>query len=254
MKKEQHSHARIGMAPEASRVREALRPVDRAACLRLRERSAMAHRVPDWLVSRRDPAFRHLLLQDAVSGQPLATMAWRQMARPAGTADSLDEEFDTSNLLPPDAGCLEVDGPCALAGVSATRVLQAFLDWLDARSGGAFGMLVRLRLPLAGGDRYVQTLVHTLRESHGYREQARPRVPLRQVEPVPVDDVVLPSRLQAWLRHGARLVSAPAWDALEGHAVLLLWRPAPAPGVPAGTSPPSFQSRQAFPQAGDLVQ
>lgn len=234
-------------------VREARRPVDRAACLRLRERSAMAHRIPDWHPGLRAAGFRHLLLEDALSGQPQATVAFRRVPALAGASlpRALDEEFDIAALLPPDGYCLEVDGPCTLAGVSASRVLQRFLEWLDAPHAAAAGMLVRLRLPLAGGDRYVQTLVHALRQD-GFRERARPRVPLRQVAPVPVDDVVLPSRLQAWLQCGARLISAPAWDALEGHAVLLLWRP--APGAAERLEPPSFQPRQAFPQAGDLVQ
>ena len=51
------------------------------------------------------------------------------------------------------------------------------------------------------------------------------------------------------------LVSLPAWDAEEGNAVLLLWRPASA-GLPTGPEPCSalFQSRQTLAQAGDLVQ
>ncbi len=234
-------------------LREALHPVDRAACRRLRERSAMAHRIPDWQICRRDADFRHLLLREAVSGRSLATVAWRRVSHPAAESEprALDAEFDIANLLPSGSHCLEVDGPCTLAGISAARVLQAFLGWLDERNEGACGSLVRLRLPLAGGDRYVQTLVHTLRQD-GFRQRARPRVPLRQEEPVLVDDVVLPSRLQAWLQCGAQLVSAPAWDALEGQAVLLLWRP--APGVTERLEPPSFQPRQTLPQAGDFVQ
>ena len=240
---------------ESVTVREALRPADLAACLRLRERSAMAHRVPDWQVFRRDGGFRHLLLREAVSERALSTVAWQRRSRPAGGCDprALDEEFDLANLLPPGGHCLEVDGPCTLAGVSATRVLRVFLEWVDGRDEGGAGMLVRLRLPLSGGDRYVQTLVHILCQE-GFEERARPRVPLRQAEPVPVDDVVLPSRLQAWLQCGARLVSTPAWDALEGHAVLLLWRPASVVHAPGSLHSLSFQPREMLPQTGDFVQ
>ncbi len=229
-----------------------------AACLHLRELSAMAHRTPDHRAILPDAGFRHVLLSETATGQPAATVAFRRV-NPSASVPApcpLEGEFDITRLVPAGRICLEVDGPCTRAGVSAASVLEAVLGWLDRAQPVDTGIAIRLRLPLTGGDRYVQTLVKVLKQINGgYRSLARPRVPLPQCDRMVADDLVLPSRLHAWLKAGAMLVSLPAWDAEEGNAVLLLWRPVSA-GLPTGPEPCSalFQPRQPLAQAGDLVQ
>ncbi len=229
-----------------------------AECRRLRDASAMAHRTPDHRAIEAAAGFRHLLLTGAQSGAPVATVAFRPVnpAAPVSEPCPLDGEFDIARLVPSGHACLEVDGPCARAGISVASVLTAVLGWLDRAEPVTTGIAVRLRLPLTGGDRYVQSLVKVLQQLRGgYRSLARPRVPLPRCDRLVADDLVLPSRLHAWLKAGAMMVSPPAWDAEAGNAVLLLWRPATA-GMPtrAGVNSALFQPRQPFAQAGDLVQ
>ncbi len=124
--------------------------------------------------------------------------------------------------------------------------VRALLAALAAEVAAVAGVAVRLRLPLAGGDRHVQTLFRILRQDAGrYRPLAQPRVALPLREQMVIDDLVLPARLQAWFAAGAKLVSPPAWDAQVGQAILLLWR---------GSAGAFLQPGQPFAQPGDLVQ
>jgi len=81
----------------------------------------------------------------------------------------------------------------------------------------------RISLPLAGGDKYIQSLMFYLRNSKMCTTLARPRVPLRRGDIAYADDVILPGLLRAFLQYGACIASEPYWDAEQGRAEILVW-------------------------------
>jgi putative hemolysin len=138
-----------------------------------------------------------------------------------------ETRFELSALLATPATCMELGRLYILSGYEPGKVLHLMyraLRRLVARENSD-GFFTRISLPLYGGDRFVQTLVHSLRHSRFAlpAELVKPRVRLRCVDEPLIDEVVLPAVLRSFLKLGARVCSEPYWDAELGIAEILLW-------------------------------
>jgi len=166
--------------------------------------------------------FEHqFLVINRVSGLPVATVGLNS-TRAGGDVGS---EFDLSGLLQDNTEYLEFDGPVMLPGHNPNEVLSQCLGRIGEYYTGCLpqALVSRISLPLGGGDKYVQSLMFYLRNSHMCTTLARPRVPLRRGDVAYADDVILPGMLRAFLRHGACIGSEPYWDAEQGRAEILVW-------------------------------
>lgn len=164
---------------------------------------------------------QQLLVLDRLSGMPVATIGLRS----SETGGEVEGEFDCRGLFTGNADYLEIDGPVMLPGHDPNEVLTQCLGLIAEQYSGCLpqALLSRISLPLGGGDKYIQSLMFYLRNSHMCTTQARPRVPLRRGDVAYADDVILPGMLRAFLRYGACIASEPYWDAEQGRAEILVW-------------------------------
>jgi hypothetical protein len=164
---------------------------------------------------------QQLLVNNRKSGIPVATVGLYSSRR----GGEIEGEFDLRGLMQGNMDYLELDGPVMLPGHNPDEVLTQCLGLIGERYVGRMPQVLvsRISLPLGGGDKYVQSLMFYLRNSHMCTNLARPRVPLRRGDVAYADDVILPGMLRAFLRHGACIGSEPYWDAEQGRAEILVW-------------------------------
>lgn len=162
-----------------------------------------------------------LLVVNRLNGLPVATVGLN--SNQAG--GDIESEFDLRGLLRDNRDYLELDGPVMLPGHNPDEVLTQCLELIGECYLGCMpeALVSRISLPLGGGDKYVQSLMFYLRNSHMCTTAARPRVPLRRGDVAYADDVILPGLLRAFLRYGACIGSEPYWDAEQGRAEILVW-------------------------------
>lgn len=164
---------------------------------------------------------RQLLVQDRLSGMPVATVGLRSSL----TGGEVEGEFDLRGLMHGNMTYLELDGPVMLPGHNPDEVLAQCLVMIGENYTGCIphGLISRISLPLGGGDKYIQSLMFYLRNSHMCTTLVRPWVPLRRGDIAYADDVILPGMLRAFIRRGVHIGSEPYWDAEQGRAVILVW-------------------------------
>jgi hypothetical protein len=161
---------------------------------------------------------QQLLMINRMNGLPVATVGLNSSQR----GGEVESEFDLRGLM---RDYLELDGPVMLSGQNPDDVLKQCLEFIREHYVGCRpdALASRISLPLGGGDKYVQSLMFYLRNSHMCTTMARPRVPLRRGDVAYADDVILPGMLRAFLRYGACIGSEPYWDAEQGRAEILIW-------------------------------
>ena len=164
---------------------------------------------------------QQLLIVNRINGLPVATVGLNS----SQAGGDIESEFDLRGLLQDNRDYLELDGPVMLPGHNPGEVLSQCLELIGERYLGCMpeALVSRISLPLGGGDKYVQSLMFYLRNSHMCTTVARPRVPLRRGDVAYADDVILPGMLRAFLRYGACIGSEPYWDAEQGRAEILVW-------------------------------
>ena len=164
---------------------------------------------------------QQLLVMNRNSGIPVATVGLYSSHR----GGQVEGEFDLRELMQGNMDYLELDGPVMLPGHNPDEVLSQCLGLIGERYVGRMpqALISRISLPLGGGDKYVQSLMFYLRNSHMCTTLARPRVPLRRGDVAYADDVILPGMLRAFLRYGACIGSEPYWDAEQGRVEILVW-------------------------------
>jgi hypothetical protein len=164
---------------------------------------------------------QQLLVMDRNSGMPVATIGLYSSHR----GGQVEGEFDLRDLMQGNMDYLELEGPVMLPGHNPDEVLSQCMGLIGERYVGRMpqALISRISMPLGGGDKYVQSLMFYLRNSHMCTTLARPRVPLRRGDVAYADDVILPGILRAFLRYGACIGSEPYWDAERGRAELLVW-------------------------------
>ena len=164
---------------------------------------------------------QQFLVVDRMNGMAIATVGLYS----SRTGGEVEGEFDCSNLLCDKEDYLELDGPVMLPGHNPDEILSQCMRLIGEQYSGCLpqALLSRISLPLGGGDKYIQSLMFYLRNSHMCTTQAKPRVPLRRGDVAYADDVILPGMLRAFLRFGACIASEPYWDAEQGRAEILVW-------------------------------
>jgi hypothetical protein len=164
---------------------------------------------------------QQLLVVNRLNGMPVATVGLRS----SRTGGEVESEFDFRGLLTGNMDYLELDGPVMLPGHNPNEVLTQCLNLIGEHYTGCLpqALVSRISLPLAGGDKYIQSLMFYLRNSQMCTTLARPRVPLRRGDVAYADDVILPGMLRAFLQYGACIASEPYWDAEQGRAEILVW-------------------------------
>ncbi len=164
---------------------------------------------------------QQLLVLDRRSGLPVATVGFNSSYH----GGEVESEFDLRDLIQDRLDYLELDGPVMLPGHNPDEVLSQCLEIITELNQSSLprALVSRISLPLGGGDKYVQSLMFYLRNSHMCSTLARPRVPLRRGDVAYADDVILPGMLRAFLRYGACIGSEPYWDAEQGRAEILVW-------------------------------
>lgn len=164
---------------------------------------------------------QQLLVINRLNGLPVATVGLHS----SRTEGQVEGEFDLGGLLSRDMDYLELDGPVMLPGYNPDEVLTQCLELIGENYAGCMpkALVSRISLPLAGGDKYIQSLMFYLRNSHMCTTLARPRVPLRRGDVAYADDLILPGMLRAFIRRGACIASEPYWDAEQGRAKILVW-------------------------------
>ena len=169
-----------------------------------------------------------LMVRDRRHGAGIACMPVTTASRAMRNGGfEAETRFDLSGLRVDHGACMELGSPLILADHAADRIMRLLVAALRSLVAGTRceGFFTRIRLPLSGGDRFVQTLVHSLRRSRYAlpEELVRPRVRLGRTDMCLRDEVVLPAVLHSYLQLGARVCSEPYWDAEEGTAEILLW-------------------------------
>jgi putative hemolysin len=170
----------------------------------------------------------YLMVTDNATGEIVAMMKVLTSEQ-AITTNGFEAEtcFDLSALLTDRTACMELDQPYILAGYEPGMILQMMYIALRGLviHSRCEGFFTRISLPLYGGDRFVQTLVHSLSQSRFAlpAELVKPRVRLRGTDAQLTNDIVLPAVLRSFLQLGARVCSEPYWDAELGTAEILLW-------------------------------
>jgi hypothetical protein len=164
---------------------------------------------------------KQLLVVDRLNGLPVATVGLTS----SQYGGEIESAFDLSGLMLGTEDYLELDGPVMLPGHNPDEVLSQCLEYVAElnQSHMKRALVSKISLPLGGGDKYVQSLMFYLRNSHMCTTLARPRVPLRRGDVAYADDVILPGMLRAFLRYGACIGSEPYWDAEQGRAEILVW-------------------------------
>ena len=164
---------------------------------------------------------QQLLVINRLNGLPVATVGLHS----SRTGGQVEGEFDLRGLLSSDMDYLELDGPVMLPGYNPDEVLAQCLELIGENYAGCMpkALVSRISLPLAGGDKYIQSLMFYLRNSHMCTTLARPRVPLRRGDVAYADDLILPGMLRAFIRWGACIASEPYWDAEQGRVKILVW-------------------------------
>lgn len=164
---------------------------------------------------------QQLLVLNRIKGMSVATVGLRS----SRTGGQVEGEFDLRGLLSSDMDYLELDGPVMLPGYNPDKVLTQCLELIGENYAACMpkALVSRISLPLAGGDKYIQSLMFYLRNSNMCTTLARPRVPLRRGDVAYADDLILPGMLRAFIRRGACIASEPYWDAEQGRAKILVW-------------------------------
>lgn len=172
-------------------------------------------------------SFRQFLILERRSWRPVATFSLRASWHNSGVISDIESEFDLRAVLGPAGRYLHLEGFGFLPELDVSAVLSMALRQTRKLYGSLdlAGISGRVRLPLGGGDKYIQSLMHKLRHVHHCTRQIAARVALRRTEVVAPDDVILPHSLHAWLRQGACVGSEPYWDAEQGQVRLLTWLP-----------------------------
>ncbi len=133
-----------------------------------------------------------------------------------------ETEFDLSSILQNNKQYLEVGRTCIhpdyrrgaalpmLWRGIARAVVENQIDYL-------FGCA---SIPLANGDRYIQSVMNHIREKYFSPEsmRVRPLIPLRMEDSPLAEEVILPTLLKAYLKQGAMICGEPYWDAAFGVA------------------------------------
>lgn len=168
-----------------------------------------------------DPYCHHVMVKNRAGGELLATtrILTDENAALAGRF-YLETEFELRSILRLNGRFMEIGRTCvdpahrhghALSllwqGVARVAIFHR-IDYLIGCAG----------IPLSQGDAYVEGVIRHLNQHHmslpEYR--ARPRIPLPRRD-FDIDslanEVALPPLLNAYLRQGAQICSAPHWDA-----------------------------------------
>jgi hypothetical protein len=191
------------------------------ACASLRQRIQAQEGIRHRRALTRMDFEQQLLMVNRLTGVPVGTVGLNSSHK----GGEVESEFDLRGLMQEKQNYLEIDGPVMLPGHSPDEVLTQCLEFINDHYLGCMpeALVSRISLPLGGGDKYVQSLMFYLRNSHMCTTQARPRVPLRRGDVAYADDVILPGMLRAFLRYGACIGSEPYWDAELGRAEILVW-------------------------------
>lgn len=146
-------------------------------------------------------------------------------ARRAGGYYS-ETEFDLTRLRPLRATMLELGRSCVHPdwrdGGTMLLLWAALAAFMDRN--GLQTMIGCASVPMRDGGRQAADLWHTLAPSHlaPLQWQVRARLPLPVDELASGQPVILPPLIKGYLRCGARLLGAPAWDPDFGTADLPL--------------------------------
>ena len=164
---------------------------------------------------------QQLLVVDRLNGLPVATVGLTS----SQYGGEIEGAFNLRGLMQGTGDYLELDGPVMLPGHNPDDVLSQCLEYVAELNPSHINraLVSKISLPLGGGDKYVQSLMFYLRNSHMCTTLARPRVPLRRGDIAYADDVILPGMLRAFLRYCACIGSEPYWDAEQGRAEILVW-------------------------------
>lgn len=191
------------------------------ACAKLRERLQELEGVRHRRALTDMDFEQQILMVNRITGMPVATVGLNSSRR----GGEVESEFDLRGLLQDGMDYVELDGPVMLPGHNPDEVLSQLVTFISDHYQDCLpgALASRISLPLGGGDKYVQSLMFYLRNSHMCTTLARPRVPLRRGDVAYADDVILPGMLRAFLRYGACIGSEPYWDAERGRAEILVW-------------------------------
>lgn len=164
-----------------------------------------------------DPWCEHLLVRHPVHGEVIGTyrVLTPEKARLQGGLYA-DAEFDLSELGPLRPRLVELGRACVHPDHRAGGVILALWRGLTRfmRARGLDTMIGSASVPMRDGGHAAASLWTRLRETH----LAPPSLRVRPWLPLPVDrldttqKVEPPSLVKGYLRLGARLLGAPAWD------------------------------------------
>ncbi len=210
---------KVGWARHQDEVREAQRL--RFEVFGTEMGARLSAKVPGHDIDLFDDYCEHLLVRDAGSGQVIGTyrVLTPTQAKRAGSTYS-DTEFDLTRLRSLRERMVELGRSCVHAEHRHGGVIMAL--W-----GALFEFMERNRLDVMIGCASIPMLHngmvtgdaaasiwHQLRQTHlaGIEYHVRPRLPL------PVDDldhdvrIDPPALIKGYLRLGAKVLGAPAWD------------------------------------------
>lgn len=209
----------VGWARHQDEVREAQRL--RYEVFGTEMGARLSSKVPGYDIDLFDDYCEHLLVRDAASHQVIGTyrvLTPAQAKRAGGTYS--DTEFDLTRLRALRERMVELGRSCVHAEHRHGGVIMAL--W-----GALFEFMERNRLDVMIGCASIPMLHngvvtgdaaasiwHQLRQTHlaGIEHHVRPRLPL------PVDDldhdvrIDPPALIKGYLRLGAKVLGAPAWD------------------------------------------
>lgn len=168
-----------------------------------------------------DPHCEHLLVHatSEAGAAPRLVGTYRVLmpsaARRLGRCYS-DTEFDLAPLKRLRPYMAELGRSCVDAEFRGGGVILAMWSALAEfmNANGVAAVLGCASVPMGDGGHAAASLYHRLQASHGVpaREQVRPRLPL-PVESLRQDiDAEPPALIKGYLKCGARLLGAPAWD------------------------------------------
>lgn len=173
---------------------------------------------------RFDDHCQHVAVFDNRTNELVATTRLLDNQGRAATGIFYSEtEFDIANIIQNDNAYLEVGRTCIYPtyrrGAALPMLWQGIARYVvENHIDYLFGCA---SIPLAGGNKYITSVMAHLRNKHFSTESARvrPLIPLRLEADGPFpDDVILPTLLKAYLRQGAVICGEPYWDAGFGVA------------------------------------
>jgi len=219
----------VALAADAEAVREAQRLRWRVFAGELRARIDAPE--PGIDADRWDPYCEHLLVREARSGRVIGTyrLLTAERAQAAGGFYA-ETEFALHGLHDLGPGLVEVGRACVdrehRNGVAVALLWAGVLRYLQ--QGGHAHVIGCASVPAADEPARAAALCRRLLEEHGASPalRATPRRPFPLAEPeAGIREAGLPPLLKGYLRLGARICGAPAWDPDFGTADLLVHLP-----------------------------